>query len=735
MKRFLILTLLIQATLGFDFWKISSSETKSTITPEYTWDGGDFSIIWKIDNDVLTLTMQAKTNGWISCGICQSDSMSNCDFWTGWVEDSSNTAVLLDTWSTGESRPKEDHMDLTFLNATQSGGLTSITFSRPMKTKDTSHDYDIRNSIEVVGWASHPKDGTASKSYSQHNKAGWIYINFVTGSTYPVNKLDPGMLLALIVFGFLLLWGTIHTARKAYKTYEKYQVRKELQEYPHNAVTSIEASSEKEVPLQDMKSQGHYAGSEDKAVLQYARPKEPVIGCFNAIEGALSKKIPYTNTPVGMVALLVAYIGVNIGCLYFSKNAFAPKVGDILGVNILFLTIPATRNSLLVYLLGVPFERAIRFHRWLGRFTLCLAITHFALNLADWKTATDINDQLKLNTNIYGLIALGILVLLFLTSFDIIRRKAFELFYYLHFLFILFWIFSFLHHEKLQIWVGASVGIYAVDKVMRLVWGTLPQKTSDFKIKGSGKDQILQIRLKKSELANLLHLYDVGQYVFVNFPKINILEWHPFSVSSGPGETTLEINIKGIGNYTEKLLEEAAKEKSLTVRVEGPYGTLNVNYRRFPVIVLVGGGIGVTPMLGILKDLAGTGNLDPDYFGGKSFVKRLHFVWVVPSFAVYDWFGDEIQEAIKALSKTGTEAHFSIYVTREKNMDGKDAIFHAGRPAIPDIMKNIMSDAKGTPVGVFVCGPKPMMDDVWDSVNSHRLEGETIHLHKETFEL
>lgn len=39
-------------------------------------------------------------------------------------------------------------------------------------------------------------------------------------------------------------------------------------------------------------------------------------------------------------------------------------------------------------------------------------------------------------------------------------------------------------------------------------------------------------------------IYRPGQYVFLNFPSINFLEWHPFSVSSGPHEMTMECHIK-----------------------------------------------------------------------------------------------------------------------------------------------------------------------------------------------
>lgn len=41
----------------------------------------------------------------------------------------------------------------------------------------------------------------------------------------------------------------------------------------------------------------------------------------------------------------------------------------------------------------------------------------------------------------------------------------------------------------------------------------------------------------------------------------------------------------------------------------GPYGNHRLTYRRFPVIVLVSGGIGVTPLISICKDIYRVGDL------------------------------------------------------------------------------------------------------------------------------
>ncbi len=76
------------------------------------------------------------------------------------------------------------------------------------------------------------------------------------------------------------------------------------------------------------------------------------------------------------------------------------------------------------------------------------------------------------------------------------------------------------------------------------MWGIAPQKTLLLKVKDE-EAQLVQVRFQKNSLAKALNLYRVAQYYFVNFPTVNFLEWHPYSVSSGPDEQSIEIHIKG----------------------------------------------------------------------------------------------------------------------------------------------------------------------------------------------
>jgi predicted ferric reductase len=100
--------------------------------------------------------------------------------------------------------------------------------------------------------------------------------------------------------------------------------------------------------------------------------------------------------------------------------------------------------------------------------------------------------------------------------------------------------------------------------------------------------------------------YEVGSYIFVSFVGIAFFEWHPFTLSSGPNDELLEIHIKGLGDHTKQLIERAkarGADARFWVRVDGPYGHVTFDHRRFAYVLLVGAGVGVTPCIAALKDI------------------------------------------------------------------------------------------------------------------------------------
>jgi predicted ferric reductase len=122
-----------------------------------------------------------------------------------------------------------------------------------------------------------------------------------------------------------------------------------------------------------------------------------------------------------------------------------------------------------------------------------------------------------------------------------------------------------------------------------------------------------------------------GQFVFVCFHSPTLdrrfgpllrNQFHPFSITSAPGERTLRITVKAVGDYTRamRLLEPGAEAV-----VEGPYGSFGAetdNERQ----VWIAGGIGVTPFLSMARSLNGASGPAVDFYYCVEHAPEAHFL-------------------------------------------------------------------------------------------------------------
>ena len=75
---------------------------------------------------------------------------------------------------------------------------------------------------------------------------------------------------------------------------------------------------------------------------------------------------------------------------------------------------------------------------------------------------------------------------------------------------------------------------------------------------------------------------------------------HPYSLSALPTRDYLRITIKGLGDQS----RAAARLRPGTrVAIEGPYGAFTGQARTSDAVVLIGAGVGVTPLRAMLEDL------------------------------------------------------------------------------------------------------------------------------------
>lgn len=104
--------------------------------------------------------------------------------------------------------------------------------------------------------------------------------------------------------------------------------------------------------------------------------------------------------------------------------------------------------------------------------------------------------------------------------------------------------------------------------------------------------------------------YDAGQFVWL---RVGRNPWspdeHPFSIASAPADhNRLSFIIKTFGDFTSRLGGIAPGTKAY---VDGPYGHLTLARRQCEGVALLAGGVGIAPLLGILRQMQASGDDRP----------------------------------------------------------------------------------------------------------------------------
>lgn len=104
--------------------------------------------------------------------------------------------------------------------------------------------------------------------------------------------------------------------------------------------------------------------------------------------------------------------------------------------------------------------------------------------------------------------------------------------------------------------------------------------------------------------------YQAGEFVWLNVGHSPFsLRENPFSVASAPGGgPELQFVIKELGDFTGNLGSISPGARSY---VDGPHGNLVVSGCEAPGIALIAGGVGIAPLLGILRQLHLEGDARP----------------------------------------------------------------------------------------------------------------------------
>lgn len=176
-----------------------------------------------------------------------------------------------------------------------------------------------------------------------------------------------------------------------------------------------------------------------------------------------------------------------------------------------------------------------------------------------------------------------------------------------------------------------------------------------------------------------------GQFAFLKLRGDGVrAQEHPFTIASAPAlDGRLSFSIKSVGDFTAAV---RALKVGDTATVDGPYGRFSYRLRPPRDLVLIAGGIGITPMLGMLRTLA-----------AEQSAVKIVLVWGNATDRDIA-FGDELAGLSEKLNLT---VHHVISRTNTRG-----PIARVDRALLEKLL---------TPVAdplVFVCGPPAMMRDV-----------------------
>ncbi len=198
-----------------------------------------------------------------------------------------------------------------------------------------------------------------------------------------------------------------------------------------------------------------------------------------------------------------------------------------------------------------------------------------------------------------------------------------------------------------------------------------------------------------------------GQFMFVTLLRGRGLpaEEHPFTIASAPGEDgALEIAPKELGDFTCTVGETRPGDRAA---VMGPYGRfsylLRPERRR---LVLVAGGIGITPFMSMLRHMRDSGN--------ERDVLLLYGNRTAGDIA----FGRELSALAGSQSPPGLEV---VHVLSRPSAEWEGETGYIDR----ELLERYLEDTGQT--GFYVCGPPAMMETVTRTLGSMGAPPERIH--------
>lgn len=180
-----------------------------------------------------------------------------------------------------------------------------------------------------------------------------------------------------------------------------------------------------------------------------------------------------------------------------------------------------------------------------------------------------------------------------------------------------------------------------------------------------------------------------GQFVWLNLGHSTFsLTEHPFSISSAPVDRPrIAFTIKESGDFTNRIGSIAPETRAF---LDGPHGNLTLTGRGTKGVVLIAGGVGFAPIMGILRQLKAEHYPQP---------LRLIYGNRVETQILYRQEIDALKEVLD----------FEVHYVLSEPPDGWTGLVGE---LTPNVLDRCLGAIRGDDWWFLVCGPPPMMSTV-----------------------
>ena len=204
-----------------------------------------------------------------------------------------------------------------------------------------------------------------------------------------------------------------------------------------------------------------------------------------------------------------------------------------------------------------------------------------------------------------------------------------------------------------------------------------------------------------------------GQYASIRIMRPDgWSEPHPFTISCAPEDAQLRFTIKKIGAFTSAIPD---LKPGTPVKCMGPLGVFCKDIDAQSSIVMIAGGVGITPFLSVLRHFRniGAGTEVKLFWSNKTIDDVI--------------CSDEICDISKALKlRVINNLSRDEDVARHVRHSFPDVFYEPGRLCAETLRKHGISAGEA----FYLCGPPPMMDSTLQELSSLGIDPDKVEREK-----